>query len=208
MIKMIFVFLLIGGCSGFLLDRSYLKEMNRKSSGFFSPGRHYNIVSGDKRTSRTMEEIKKRTPPSKREQEKIRHKKSLTKELVQKEKTLDIREYQRYRMALPYLQDISERIYYLDLPSHKRISYMKIKRKQNRIQPNRGISLFEMREFNQKSIHLGMNKRDVLKNWGRPSRVDLAGDPGQENERWSFFKSNSIRHVYFENGVVQGWYVE
>ena len=65
-----------------------------------------------------------------------------------------------------------------------------------------------MREFNQKSIHLGMNKRDVLKYWGTPSRIDLAGDPGEENERWSFFKSNSIKHVYFEKGVVQGWYVE
>jgi hypothetical protein len=41
--------------------------------------------------------------------------------------------------------------------------------------------------------------------WGRPAQVEVAGNPDNENERWTFFESGSMRQVYFESGSVQGW---
>ena len=72
---------------------------------------------------------------------------------------------------------------------------------------NSGISLLKMREFGRSEIRSGMDKKAVLEKWGRPVRVDIAGDPAKQNERWSFNHSGRWRQIYFEGGVVQGWHM-
>jgi hypothetical protein len=53
-----------------------------------------------------------------------------------------------------------------------------------------------------------MQKSTVISSWGRPVKVEIAGDPRNENEKWSFSENGKMRHVYFESGVVQGWTVD
>ena len=45
----------------------------------------------------------------------------------------------------------------------------------------------------------------VVKSWGNPSKVDVAGDPKNQNERWTFYEKNKVKRVYFEKGLVNGW---
>lgn len=57
---------------------------------------------------------------------------------------------------------------------------------------------------NQELI-IGMPKYAVQKSWGYPVRIDVAGDPSMENERWAYNRYGEIRYVYFEQGQVKGW---
>lgn len=54
-------------------------------------------------------------------------------------------------------------------------------------------------------IIVGMPKNAVERSWGYPVRVDVAGDPRFENERWAYNRHGTIQYVYFENGQVKGW---
>jgi hypothetical protein len=59
---------------------------------------------------------------------------------------------------------------------------------------------------------LGMRTQDVLSIWGKPQRIESAGDPKMGNQKWSY--SNSVlrqwnsqpsKVIYFESGKVVGW---
>jgi hypothetical protein len=61
-------------------------------------------------------------------------------------------------------------------------------------------------------VALGMAKGDVRLIWGSPQRIQVAGGPLSENERWFYPSSTGIyggldstRIVYFERGQVTGW---
>ena len=54
-------------------------------------------------------------------------------------------------------------------------------------------------------VTLGMRKDDVMRNWGRPDRMDVAGDPRLENERWAYRREGYTSYIYFESGRVEGW---
>ena len=198
---------IVGGCS--LLDtRSFFEEMNEETDGLFVPGEHFSVAIGDKeRPYRNAADIRKRTPLFKRERKKIVWQRSLENELHNKEKALNEREYERYMDSIPYLGHVSEKIYYLNLSSRERRKYIKNKRFREQEYKKRksGISLLTMREFGRSDIRPGMDKRAVLERWGRPVRVDIAGDPARQNERWSFYHSGRWRQIYFEGGLVRGW---
>ena len=51
----------------------------------------------------------------------------------------------------------------------------------------------------------GMSKSDVMNNWGEPRRVEIAGNPSFENERWLYSVNGATKYIYFESGRVQGW---
>ena len=44
-----------------------------------------------------------------------------------------------------------------------------------------------------------------MQNWGRPDRMDVAGDPKFQNERWAYQRDGVTNYIYFENGRVEGW---
>ncbi len=50
-----------------------------------------------------------------------------------------------------------------------------------------------------------MSKNDIVASLGKPARVEIAGNPSYENERWVYQFNGSSKYIYFESGVVQGW---
>ncbi len=57
-------------------------------------------------------------------------------------------------------------------------------------------------------IFVGMTKSEVRSVWGGPNRVEVAGNPREENERWAFYHNGEVKYVYFEQGIVQGWQID
>ena len=206
-ILMVLFLWMSSGCS-LMKHQSFLSQMNQNTDGFFVPGKRFPVASGDKgKAFRNRDDIRKRTPLSKRKKSEFAWKKSLEDELYNKEKALNPREYEEYMDSTAYLGHISEKIYYLNLSAHQRKNYIKGKqfREKKYRQKKRGISFLKMKEFGRNEIRPGMDKREVLERWGRPVRVDVAGNPAKQNERWSFYHSGRLRQIYFEKGLVQGW---
>jgi hypothetical protein len=54
-------------------------------------------------------------------------------------------------------------------------------------------------------VAIGMRKPDVLDSLGKPLRVEIAGNPRHENERWLYRLNGAPKYIYFEAGEVQGW---
>jgi hypothetical protein len=50
-----------------------------------------------------------------------------------------------------------------------------------------------------------MKKGQVMASIGRPSKVEVAGNPQDENERWLYHMNGASKYIYFESGEVQGW---
>jgi hypothetical protein len=207
-----FTLLLVSGCAGLSTDRSFIDEMDYETEGLFVPGRDFSVVPGDSGEAfRTREEISLRTPYSGREGESRMEEVSIRKELRSKERRLTSMGRQQYREAIPYLETASERIYFLNLSPYERDDYIRTRE----VRPagrslGRGVasvsSSLPGRDWSPRGIEIGMNKSSVVSLWGRPERVDVAGNPTNENERWTFLDgSGARRHVYFEKGAVQGW---
>ncbi len=68
-------------------------------------------------------------------------------------------------------------------------------------------------ESGVESLRLGMNKSNVEMNLGRPSIVEVAGNPKYGFERWTYETSvptlrgymKERQVIYFEQGQVVGW---
>lgn len=55
------------------------------------------------------------------------------------------------------------------------------------------------------TVGMGMSKNEVLDQLGRPSKVEVAGNPANENERWGYLANGAMKYIYFESGYVEGW---
>ena len=66
-------------------------------------------------------------------------------------------------------------------------------------------NMVQRRSIHGSELFLGMDKKEVVEVWGKPARVEIAGNPKNQNERWSFVEDGNVRQVYFEGGRVQGW---
>jgi hypothetical protein len=211
--KFLFLLMIVGfvGCAQLFPYRSFEEEMNASSDGVYDAGTDFYTVGGDQgRTDRTTDEIAARTPHSPNEIELNRQKKSLQVELMQKEKALSEQEYREYAQAKSFLGDTSERIYYLDLPQNERSYYLLNRRSLGKDESQGRLESSRMRNeilnsFEMPEIYLGMDKDMVVRSWGEPDRVDVAGDPRHENERWQFYRNGKLQYIYFERGKIQGW---
>jgi hypothetical protein len=196
---------LLAGCSQFQTGRSFLSEMEHDDTRFFRPEEDFPIVAGDSgRTWNTREERKRRTPAS--EEDLIQDKRSrfLNNELrglenLQSDESQKLYEAHKHRFS-----STSEKIYYLNLPMHERMDYLIVRGFE--APPKEEAYSFDRRPAaaNQ-DILLGMSKDDVLKSWGKPTRVEIAGNPRNENERWLYGMNGASKYIYFESGEVQGW---
>lgn len=200
------------GCAGLLsLDRTFIEEMDHEDERIFTPGRDFQVVPGDSgNPNRTPDEISLRTPASKYEQKQVKEKRSLVNELKEREDKLHNEELYRYLDASKYLSSTSEKLYYLDLPPRERKFYIMAKNgsgiaveEQEKVPT--AVSIMKYSLTNENEISLGMDKNSVRSRWGGPARIDVAGDPRFQNERWTFYDSGRIKQVFFENGLVQGW---
>jgi hypothetical protein len=204
--KLLLLGMLTMSCSTFIPERSFVEEMNRDSDPFLRPGRDFSIVSGDTGEAyRSRSEIKKRTPGSERSRQQDQEIESIKQELRQKEAVIPEELLEQYSKDKKYLPTDSDKLYYLNLAVSERNNYIETK-KQDMVE-----DLGKRQDFVQKhSIHggdvyLGMPKAQVVQVWGRPTKIEIAGHPKHQNERWSFIEDGSVKQIYFENGKVQGW---
>ncbi len=173
---------------------------------FFAPKRDFRVLAGDEgKIYRSEREMHDRTPYSEKEGRPYRYRAALKDELYGLESNENQQlksEYGRYREKLG---GTSERIYYLKLKSN---------RERNDYLNARGLK--HMRGYNLRSpaaqtairnreIVFGMTKQAVKRSWGYPNRMEVAGNPANQNERWIFERGGTAHYVYFENGTVQGW---
>lgn len=198
--------LLMTSCSVFMPDRSFIEEMNRESDPFFVAGRDFKTVGGDSGEAyRSKEEIQKRTPASERSREKMKEEQSIRLELEQKEADIPEEYLEQYTKDKKYLPTDSDKLYYLSLSLSERANYISIKKQDIQEDQGKGQDFIQKHSIHSKEIYLGMNKGQVVQAWGKPSRVEVAGNPRNQNERWSFIEDGSVKQIYFEAGKVQGW---
>lgn len=209
------------GCASLLQERTFVKEMDRQSDGMWTPHQDFHVVPGDQHDGyRTRDQIASRTPDSRK---KFTFSDNLEHELSVKEKALTMEQYAEYSEIKPDLETTSEKIYFLNLTLDEREEYLSSKqlgkyavqnRPRNRVTRGNGRSPASSampitNSFSYgRNIYQGMAKEEVRSSWGRPTRVDVAGDPGNQNERWTFYENGKLKQVFFEAGVVQGWSLE
>lgn len=194
------------GCALMLPERSFLEEMERESDGFFAPGKDFPVVSGDSgEVYRSREEIKRRTPSSERAKRLNAESVSLSTELREKEENMDEFEVERYTLDKKFLQTDSDKLYYLSLSPNERETYIDAKKTDLKDELEQRKNMVQRRSIHSSELFLGMEKNEVIEVWGKPARVEIAGNPANQNERWSFVEDGNVKHVYFEAGKVHGW---
>ena len=203
---MSFILIIQSGCSQFHTGRSFLTQMEHDDSRFFNPQEDFPIVAGDTgRYWNSEEDFRARTPASEEEMTADLMGQTLKQELAQLEGLQTEENQEVYFKHRHKFQNISEKIYYLKLPSHERKDYLMdrgfIARPRNEFYTKHDRSL----AIRSQDILLGMKKDEVLESWGKPQRVDIAGNPRHENERWLYQMNGTPKYIYFEAGEVQGW---
>jgi len=202
------------GCA-FMENRTFITEMEQESDGVFVAGRDFRTVPGDTgKAYRSREDIMMRTPPTEMSREQRDEFKSQKSELAMKEEKLQGYDRELYDSVDPYFETMEERLYFLSLSPSERdqwVDYrqMSINKPVKNYRPSRSIASIDPAGLNNdRQITQGMSKQDVVSLWGRPTRVDIAGDPRLQNERWSYTTNGSVQQVYFENGTVEGWHIQ
>ena len=201
--NLVFLILIMGlsSCSQFMTHRDYVAEMERDDSSFFNPRVDFPVVAGD--TGRDWESTsdrKNRTPASVDEIQDNKSRRFLTQELRKLEGQQSDNALEQYEKNKHHFKTTSEKIYFLKLSQFERKDYLAsrgfIKEESSPRQ------IFAMRDSNVAS---GMSKSQVMENWGQPNRVEVAGNPSYENERWLYSVNGATKYIYFESGRVQGW---
>lgn len=197
---------LTSSCALMLPDRSFVDQMETEEDGFYNPGRDFPLVGGDTgEVRRSREELNRRTPASERSSRYSKEAASLAEELQEKEDKLSESELERYAEDKKFLQTDSDKLYYLSLSNYERRMYVDSKKLDLKedLQGSRNLAL--KHSIHSGEIYLGMEKSEVVSVWGKPARVEIAGNPKNQNERWSFREDGNVKQVYFEGGKVQGW---
>ncbi len=231
----VFALMSLTSCSHLYEGRTFIDEMERESDGLFVAGRDFQVVPGDSgQAYRSDEEIMMRTPASYRSKDEFLERQTLQGELARRENNLSEMDRREYQRVSPYLESESERIYYLTLSPRDRSQYIHariqggIQQDVSAISPEvtgygRSPASFDLshtvmayepefssfREISSvPDITLGMDKRTVTQSMGQPTRVEVAGNPRHENERWIYMEGRKQKFVYFEGGRVNGWVLE
>lgn len=192
-------------CSQFLTGRSYLSEMEHNDGRFFNPREDFPVVAGDSgRDWETTEERNERTPTSETDLAAERGRRRLRQELRELENQQSDEALEEYDKHKRSLSTTSEKIYFLKLSSYERKEYLS---SRGFMRNERAPASFDQQMYGVRDTNLsqGMTKADVEMSWGRPSRVEVAGNPSYENERWLYTVNGASKYIYFESGVVNGW---
>ncbi len=195
--------MLAGSCA-FVPNRSFVEEMEHESDGFFIPGQDFKIIAGDGGSAyRSTNEINKRTPASIFSKKRMQHAGILSSELTKLKIEQSPKELSHYKRYEGRLQSISNKIYFLKIPTI---------RARDQYLYNLGVynspfhtSPEETHAIQNNDVLLGMSKIAVSKAWGKPERVEVAGNPKYQNERWTYRRRGKRRYIFFSNGQVEGW---
>jgi hypothetical protein len=200
------ILFVLTGCADFRMNRSYLSEMEQEDDRIFDAGEDFPILAGDSGEGwRNDKELSERTPASAEDLADRRAQSSLTRELKELENTQPENAFKLYQKYRDRLGSTSEKIYFLKLRPSEREEYLR-GRSLIEDQRSRAITPFErMSALRTSRIMMGMSKDDVAQSFGRPLRVEIAGNPSYENERWVYTRNGATKYVYFESGKVEGW---
>lgn len=199
------LFLVLSAC-GLTENRTFVGQME-SGEQWMIPGKDFRVVPGDSgQAYRTRQEVQARTPLFGHEALSFQESRALEEELRVLEEAIAPEEYQQYMTVKDSLPSVSDKIYYLKIPSAAERNQYMVLRSQGRnpagfMNSNPQLDL----AVRNRDLLLGMHKDQVMQSWGRPSRVDVAGNPRYENERWSYYRGGQFKIVYFESGRVQGW---
>ncbi len=202
--KLIFVILslIIFTSCAFVPQRSYLAEMEHDDSTFFEARRDFNVIPGDEGISwRTDDVWKARTPADESQLKSEREQRVMENQLRKLEVAQSEGAQKHYEQIKSHLPTTSERIYFLSLRGRvEREEYLSARGINADAAPqvNRSIA-------SQGILNLGMSKNDVQSSWGEPVRVEFAGNPQLENEKWVYQANGAAKYIYFESGRVGGW---
>ncbi len=190
-------------CS-YLPGCSYFAEMENEQSDYFTPRKDFAVVVGDTgKDWDTEEEIQARVPKTNEEIAEQKETVRLHEELTQLESRQNSRAYDFYQRHKYKMASTSERIYFLSLPQNERRDYLE-NRGYLEVEPER-VPASEVRfGLRMSDLNQGMSKEDVLESWGNPLKVEVAGNPSHENERWLYDVNGAMKYVYFESGYVAG----
>lgn len=200
--------LLLGltACSQFQTGRSYLSEMEYDDSPYYQPAQDFPVLAGDTGSmGRSLEDYAPATPLSKDAAYARKRESSLEGELLRLEEAQSEENLEFYQSQKKYFSTTSEKIYFLKLPNYEREDYLRsrgFEDKSSEIASRQPASYFGVRNA---SLGLGMNKQEVMDSLGRPYKVEIAGNPSFENERWAYKMNGATKYIYFEAGTVQGW---
>lgn len=183
--------------------RSYLSEMEEDDSSLFEPRKDFVVVPGDTgRDYRSAQEWKRRIPASESMRRREREEQAIEQDLVRLENAQSEAAARHYRQFRARLGSTSERIYFLQLPSHaEREEYLAAR---GLVTESPVLPQERHWAAQQSEVVVGMTKEDVLESWGSPDRVDVAGNPRNENERWRYNRNGAVRYIFIEGGVVEG----
>lgn len=192
---------LLASCA-FVPERSYLAEMEHDDSTLFEPRKDFNVIPGDEGISwRTDDVWRARTPADEHQLKSEREKRVMENELRKLESAQSEGARKHYEQIKQHLATTSERIYFLSLRGRvEREEYLSARGINAEAHPlvSRSIA-------SEGVLNLGMTKSDVQASWGEPLRVDFAGNPQLENERWVYHANGAAKYIYFESGRVGGW---
>ncbi|MFL5784064.1 MAG: hypothetical protein ACJ76H_05600 [Bacteriovoracaceae bacterium] len=197
--------LALSACSEFPTGRSYLSEMEHNDSSFYTPEEDFPVVGGDAEVKgMSMNEYRKtRLPKSEEDKYADRETQALRQELRALEDAQPDDEREHYNQYKKKLATNSEKIYYLKLPRSERRQYLQDRGLLE--SPTRTPASESGFTARRNEVGVGMTKSDVMVSFGKPQRVEIAGNPSYENERWMYNINGSSKYIYFESGVVQGW---
>lgn len=196
-------------CGPIMFNRTFLDEMREgEQEPMFRPGQTFSTISGDDgKYQPSTDELAKRTPeygsmnPEWKEQRRIK------KELAKKLSGLSEEQQIWFERNQDIFKSDSQKVFFLNLSQAERDQYLySLNLNERRLKASRKpASYFRYSPRKSRIIAKGMQKDDVVSKWGNPHRVDVAGDPSLENERWVFYEAGEKRYVYFEKGRVEGW---
>lgn len=190
-------------CS-FAPQRSFLAEMEHDDSTFFEPRKDFNVIPGDEGISwRTDDVWRARTPKDEFTLKSEREERAMLHHLRKLEGDQSEGAKKHYDKIKKHLPTASEKIYFLSLRGRvEREEYLAARGIDEGSQPlsklNRSIASTGV-------LNLGMSKPEVEASWGEPIRVDFAGNPALENERWVYHADGAAKYIFFESGRVGGW---
>lgn len=201
------VLLTLSACADLPTGRTYLSEMEHDDSTFYHPDEDFPVVGGDAEvTGMSMDEYRRnRLPRTESERGEDRETQLLRQELRALESSQSEEEMTFYQTHKKKLVTNSEKIYYLKLPRGERHQYLQDRGFLNRPATRTPASLTSALNPRRSEVGIGMSKNDVVASLGKPSRVEIAGNPSYENERWLYQVNGSNKYIYFESGTVQGW---
>ncbi len=202
-------FVFFTSCGPIMFNRTFLDEMREgEQEPMFRPGQSFNTVSGDDgRYKPSKNELAKRTPEYESINPEWKEQRRIKKELAKKLSSLSEEQQIWFERNQDMFKSDSQKIFFLSLSQAERDQYLySLNANKRRLKASRKpASYFKYSPRESRVIAKGMRKDDVVSKWGNPHRVDVAGDPSLENERWVFYEAGDKRYVYFERGRVEGW---